>query len=183
MVWKFNQTFLAFCYVWNERRRRDMLQDTDGELCCLLAPLLTMVSCCASVKIIRWKWRLSLPECSEVWRVWQSPKPNLIETEWKTRLYFPLHPVRFPSPFFSKWKREIIYYFKSYRMMIITVARIQILFLIFVVMQCISMAPTRTYYVPCLLNTPEYKIDFITIIITVIIHFIVILSEVYKWRH
>lgn len=45
------------------------------------------------------------------------------------------------------------------------------------------MAPTQTYYVPCLLNSPEYKIDFITIIIIVIIHYIVILSEVYKWKH
>lgn len=35
------------------------------------------------------------------------------------------------------------------------------------------MAPTQTYYVSCLLNSPKYKIDFITIIIIVIIHFII----------
>lgn len=80
-------------------------EDTDGELCCLLAPLLTTVSCCASVKIIHWKWRLSPPRVVRVWRVWQSLKSNIIQSG--KHIFIPLF-IQFASPllFFKVKKRS-----------------------------------------------------------------------------
>lgn len=180
MVWRFNQTFLGLCYVWNERRRRDMLQRTLTVNCAVYWLRYSLRSVAVPVKIICWKWRLSPPRVVRVWRVWH-PKSNMIQSG-KHIFIFLFIQFASPLPFFFKVKKRI-YYFKSYRMMIISVARIWILFPNFCcyVIYFYGTNPNILCSLP--LNSPEYKIDFITIIIIVIIHFIVNLSEVYKWRH
>lgn len=107
MVWRFNLPFLGSCYVQNERRRYISM---------------TLMLSCAKVYWLHYSlWWVAVPlsrlcagnkdsapppEWSEVWRVWQGPKPNIIPAEWKTHLYFSLHPVFFPSSCFQSKQQQ-----------------------------------------------------------------------------